>query len=238
MNQRHFNALLAVELTRARPAVTRLGIATLLALGVFWLLGRATPENLVAVTLGAGLGVAVGAVSFSVLRDRLDRTLEFFVALPTTAGTLVAAKFAAAALVPLPWAVATGVVFALAPPLGVRLGDPVGMAAGVLVAAWGALAVLSWVFIAAWARFEPNRAMMLPLALMVLAALMDKFAGSVLRLFGVRDVSAALLRLLEAPWLPLAAALLAAALFAGVGLIAFAITRRALRHYQPTGAEL
>ena len=238
MNQRHFNALLAVELTRARPAVTRLAIATPLALGVFWLLGRATPENLLLVTLGAGLGVAVGAVSSNVVRDQFDRTLELFVALPTTAGTLAAAKLAAGALVPLPWAVATGIVFAIGPPQGVRLGDPAGMAAGVLVAAWCALAALSWVFTAVWARFAPNRAGMFPLALMVLAALVDSIGGRVLRLFGVRDVSAALLHLLEAPWLPLAAALAGAALFAGVGWISFAITRRALRQYRPTGAEL
>ena len=238
MNQRHFNALLAVELTRARPVVTRLGIATPLALGAFWLLERATPENLLAVTMGAGLGVALVSVPITVLRDKLDRTLEFFVALPTTAGTLAAAKFAAAALVPLPWAVATAIVFALTPPSGVRLGDPVGTAAGVLVAAWCALAALSWVVTAAWARFAPTRAGMWPLALIVLMALVGSFAGRVLRLLGVRDVSAALLRLLEAPWLPLAAALVGAALFAGVGLIAFAITRRALGQYQPTGAEL
>lgn len=238
MNQRHFNALLAVELRRARTLLVRLGVATPVGLGVFFLLGKGTPENLLAVVLGAGLGVAVAGVPSGVLRDKLDGTLEFFVRLPAAPGTVAGARFAAAALVSLPWAIATGVVFALLARSHAFAGDPVGAGSGMLVASWCGLSALSWVAMAVWARFDPNRVGMWPLGLIVIVAVLGSASGRLLRALGVDDVSAAVSAVLKAPWLPLAAALLGAAVFAGVSLAAFEVTRRAFHRYRAAGSEL
>jgi hypothetical protein len=238
VNQRHFNALLAVELKRVRTVLVRLGVATPLGLGVFLLLGKGTPENFLAVVLGAGLGVAVAGVPSGVLRDKLDGTLEFFVRLPATPGTVAAARFAAAALTSLPWAVATGVVFAPLARSYAVAGDPVGAASGMLVASWCGLCVFSWVAMAVWARFDPNRVGMWPLGLIVMVAVLGSASGRLLRALGVNDVSAAVGAALKWPWLPLAAALLGVAVFAGVTVAAFEVTRRAFRRYRSAGSEL
>jgi hypothetical protein len=237
VNQRHFNALLAVELKRARPVLVRLGIATPLGLGVFLLLGKGTPQNLLAVVLGAGLGVAVAGVPSGVLRDKLDGTLEFFLRLPATPGTVVAARFAAAALASLPWALATAAVFALVARSYSIAGNPVAAAWGMLAVSWCALSALSWVAMAVWARFEPRRAGMWPLGLIVIVGVLGSISGRLLRALGVDDLSAVVSAALNAPWLPLAAALSGAALVAGVSLAAFHVTRCAFRDYRSAGGS-
>lgn len=237
VDQRHFNALLALELKRARPVVTRLAIATPLAVAVFLLLDRGTAENLLAVVLGAGLGVAAVGVPITVMRDKLDGSLEFLVTLPTSATTLAAAKFAAAALAGLPWALATAVVVVVRPPLPLGA-DPVGAAGAVMIAAWCGLAALSWSATAVWARFDPKRVGLFPLAAVVLLALGGSVMGRVLKLLGVEDLSVGIARLLAAPWLPLAAAAAGLVLFATIGLVSFLVTRRAFERFRPAAAEM
>jgi hypothetical protein len=150
---------------------------------------------------------------------------------------VAAARFAAAALASLPWAIATGAVFALFARSYPVVGDPVSAASGMLVASWCGLSALSWVAMAVWARFDPNRVGMWPLGLIVIVGVLGSASGRLLRALGVNDLSAAVSAALEAPWLPLAAALLGVAVFAGVSFAAFEVTRRAFHGYRSAGSE-
>ena len=115
MNLRHIVDLTQVEVWRGMSLLGRLYLLGAGGLALFFVIGKATDENILVVVMGVTLGAA-SVTPFAVMRDKLDRTLEFLLSLPVTVAELVAARFLAAAVGLLPGALATGVAYALVVP--------------------------------------------------------------------------------------------------------------------------
>ncbi len=227
MNLRRVGDLTRVEIRRARSLLGRLYLAGVAGLALFYLLGRATDENILVVAMGVSLGITV-TVPFAVMRDKLDRTLEFLLSLPVTVAELVAARFLAAAIGLLPGVIATGVAFAVVTPpaeFGVLAAvAPVQMALGY----WVLLTLGAWCLTAA-AACELTRLISWSIATMVvLVGLGVPWALGLLE----REGSAAALRsFLEQSYAPVAMGAVALVVAAALAVAAFAIAHRGLTRY-------
>lgn len=234
MNRTHFSALLGLELKRVQRLVLRLLIATVGVAVLLAVAGQGDAGTLIAVCLGTGIGVAL-TVPMGVSRDKMEHTLEFLCGLPTAAATVAAAKFAAAALVVLPWAALTACAigwFGVLHRFG--LGGVVAVPAA-LLGVWTMLSLLSWVLAAFLARFELEMLMGVPLGILVVILLV---VPRVLDAIGPRDPAAALQWFLRQPWAPAAIAAAAVALVVGIAALAFATARKAIATYRPRPAQL
>ena len=148
MNARHIRELTWVEVRRSAFLLRRLYLLGVVGLAFFFFIGQATDENILAIVMGVTLGAA-SVIPFAVMRDRLDRTMEFLLSLPVTVADLVVARFLAVAVGLVPGAVATGVSFALLTPPAdfgpLAALAPFQMALGF----WVLLTVVAWVLTAA-----------------------------------------------------------------------------------------
>ncbi|HEX7048753.1 MAG TPA: hypothetical protein VF188_00975 [Longimicrobiales bacterium] len=229
MSAGHFKALLGLELRRLAPTVLRVQGAALVLAALFILLGKASTENLLAAFIGTPIGATLLA-PMTIVRDKMERTLEFLCTLPATAGEIAAARFAAAALALAPGAALAGIAVAavdLPTPFDVLHG---GLLAAATVGFWLLLSIASWVLVAAAAAFEFARLLRWPLVVVALAVILLLRIAERVR---PADVAVALRDGPIPPWaLPAAASVLLVAL-AAAALFAFAITRRAVARYRP-----
>jgi hypothetical protein len=107
--------LLMLELRRERPQVIRMAVATVAISGIFFVAGKRSASDQLAVLLGSAIGMVL-LVPMGIVRDKMEGTLEFICGLPVEARDIAASRFAAGALVAIPWAIAVGVLtFAMGP---------------------------------------------------------------------------------------------------------------------------
>ena len=189
--------------------------------GVFFIAGKRTSADQMALVLGSGLGAAL-IVPIGIARDKMEGTLEFLCGLPVTPRVIGASRIAAGALLSLPWAVGAGVfAFRLLP--GFPL-NPFGVA----LLAWLVLVLLSACGTAVLARFELESVLGAPfVAALLLLVLLPRALRAV-----YPGLSADLV--LEFLGRPAAPALLALALlstFVACGAIALEIASRAFATY-------
>lgn len=227
MNLRHVGDLTRVEIRRAKSLLGRLYVAGIAGLALFYVLGRATDENILTVVMGVTLGTTI-MVPFAVMRDKLDRTLEFLLSLPVTVADLVAARFLAAAVSLLPGVIASGATFALVTPpteFGVLAAvAPVQMALGF----WVLLTLAAWCLTAA-AACELSRLIGWSIAAMVV--LLGWVVPWALGLLEREGPEAALRSFLEQPYAPVAMGAIVLAVAAALAVVAFAIAHRGLTRY-------
>ena len=227
MNLRHVVDLARVEIQRAKSLLGRLYIAGVAGLALFYVLGRATDENILAVVMGVTLGTTI-MVPLAVMRDKLDRTLEFLLSLPVTVADLVAARFLAAAASLLPGAIASGATFALVTPpaeFGVLATvAPAQMALGF----WVLLTLAAWCLTAA-AVCELSRLIGWSIAAMVV--LLGWVVPWALGLLEREGPAAALRSFLEQSYAPVAIGAVALVVAAALAVAAFAIAHRGLTRY-------
>ncbi|MXX69985.1 MAG: hypothetical protein F4Y74_13625 [Gemmatimonadales bacterium] len=227
MNLRHVGDLTRVEIQRAKPLLVRLYLAGAAGLVLFYIFGRATDENVLAVVMGVTLGLLV-VVPFAVMRDRLDGTLEFLLSLPVTVSDLVAARFLAAAAGLLPGVIATGVTLMLVEPpaeWGVLVGvAPFQIALGY----WALLTLAAWCLTAA-AACELTRLISWSIAAMVV--LLAWVAPWALGLLQREGIGGALRSFLEQPYAPVAIGAVTLAIFTALAAAAFGIAQRGVARY-------
>ncbi|MDE2719538.1 MAG: ABC transporter permease subunit [Acidobacteria bacterium] len=227
MNLRHVGDLTRVEIQRAKPLLVRLYLAGAAGLVLFYVIGRATDENVLVVVMGVTLGLVV-AVPIAVMRDKLDRTLEFLLSLPVTVADLVAARFLAAAAGLLPGVIATGVTLMLVEPpaeWGVLVGvAPFQIALGY----WALLTLAAWCLTAA-AACELTRLISWSIAAMVV--LLAWVAPWALGLLQREGIGAALRSFLEHPYALIAIGVVTLAIFTLLAAAAFGIAQRGVARY-------
>lgn len=227
MSPRHVANLTRVEIWRAKSLLGRLYLAGAAGLAIFFVIGKATDENILVVVMGVTLG-ATAVMPFSLMRDKLDRTLEFLLFLPVTVTDLVAARFLAAALGLLPGALATGLTSALvAPPVDfgpLAAIAPFQMALGF----WVLLTLAAWWATAA-AACELTRLIGWSVVAMVI------FVGYVAP-WGLAAIERTVSRgtfqsFLEQPYASVVMGTIAATITVALAIAAFDITRRGLGRY-------
>ncbi len=228
MNRRHFDALLALELRRAGPLMIRVALATAAGLGLLLVAGRGSGTNLSAVLVGTTVGYAL-AIPTAVLREKFDGTLGFLVGLPTTPGTIAAAKLAGAALAVLPGAAQVALAVAWLAPRGLFQGGPFGAALVALVGAWVALTCLSFFMASTIVRFELQTMAAAPVTVGVIALILGSLAVDRF----VPDPLGLLRRFLAAPWAPAASALAGLALAVAMASVSWRFSTRGIAHYRP-----
>ncbi len=236
-NGRHLRALLAIDLRRAWPGSRTIGLVTVGAVGLLVLFGKTSVVNVLVVVLGAGLGMATAGPPMTVMRDKIDGSLEFLCTLPTSARMIAAAKFLTSAVTVLPWSLGTAIIIAvMGVPHGFPMSAPAAALSGFFVI-WVTYCLVAWCLIVVWARFEPERVGLFPL-LVLLAALFG--AEPLLQWVGLND-PASTVELLRAfirqPWLRVAAPLLIAAAVGGLSALSFVLTAHAFANYRPKPAE-
>jgi ABC-type transport system involved in multi-copper enzyme maturation permease subunit len=189
--------------------------------GVFFIAGKRTSADQMALVLGSGLGAAL-IVPLGIARDKMEGTLELLCGLPVSPRVIAVSRIAAGALLSLPWAFGAGLfAFRLLP------GFPLNPF-GVSLLAWLVLVLLSACGTAVLARFELESVLGVPfVAALIVLVLLPRALRAL-----YPGLSADLV--LEFLGRPAAPALLALALlstFVACGAIALEITSRAFATY-------
>lgn len=230
MNWTRVNALTRVEVRRAMSLLVRLYLAGAGGLVLLFVLGQGTGESVLVVVMGVTLGAA-SVSPFAVMRDKLDRTLEFLLSLPVHVVDLVMARFLAATLGLIPGAVATGVSFALvsAPPefREIALVAPWQFAAGY----WLLLTLAAWCLTAAAASEVRGMIGYSVAAMVVLVGFAMPRLLSILDHEGVR---ATLEWFFAQPFAAVVLAGVAGAVMVVIAFTAFGLTHRAFARHQPS----
>jgi hypothetical protein len=189
---------------------------------VFYLAGKRAPSDLLATLIGSSLGVAL-IVPMGIARDKMEGTLEFICGLPVHSRDIAASRFAAVALLALPWAVVVGVFSRFAPALGML--SPAGAGA----VTWIALFFLGACATALLTRFDFESLLGAPVVIMVLLVVLVPRAVHAL----IPGMSAgAILQILNQPAAP---AIFGAGLLISVGATctaAFVVTARGFANYR------
>lgn len=220
-------SLLLLELRRQCRVAARLALVSLAVCAIFYIAGKKAPADMLALMLGCSLGVVM-IVPMGITRDKMEGTLDFICGLPIQPRAIAGSRFAALALLALPWAAVTGVLAG-----GVRevMGlDPMLVAATM----WLAMIVVGACLIALMALFELEVLFGLPLLILVLSLALLPRALRSLAPGLTRDAVVRFLQRPDAPYL-IAALVLAVALTAGT--VAFAATERGFAHYRPRGSS-
>ena len=218
--------LLRLELRRQRSFALRMAIVTVLIILVFYGAGKRAPADILALVIGSSLGTIL-IVPTGISREKMEGTLDFVCGLPVEPRTIAASRFAAVALIPVPWAVAIGVTSAAVPAIGAV--NPVVMAA----LAWLALTLAAGVGTALLTMYDLESLVGAPLLAFVVAAIL---VPRLMHALFPGITSAAVLQLLQRPAAPLAFTLVLLALVAIVGAVAFAITVRGFATYRSGGS--
>lgn len=227
MRSGHVVTLLSLELRRVAPTILRVQAAALVLAGLFMALAQNPAENILAVLVGTPIGVTM-VTPMTIVRDRMEGTLEFLCNLPATATELAAARFAAAPLGLLPAVVLAGIgvgVLGMPSPFDAT---PVIVQVAMMIAFWLMLTVASWLITATFASFEFARLLRWPLATVGMVVILSTVLG---RAFpaGFNDT---LRGFIMRPWAPIAVSVTLLILAAMASLGAFAVTRRVFGHYR------
>jgi hypothetical protein len=217
--------LLRLELRRHRSmAVRMMGLAILMCL-VFYALGKRSPSDLLAILIGSSLS-AVIMVPMGISREKMEGTLDSICGLPVEPRTIAASRFAAAAVLALPWASAIGLVSTFVPELGALNG------ARMAVLAWLAILLLGACCIAPFTIFDLETLIGLPFVALMLALMV---APRVVHAFLPGITQETIVQLLRRPVAPIVLSLLLMIAVAIVGAVSFAVTVRGFAIYRPGG---
>lgn len=227
MNPLHIRELTWVEVRRSAFLLRRLYLLGVVALAVFFFIGRATDENILAIVMGVTLGAA-SVTPFAVMRDKLDRTMEFLLSLPVTVADLVVARFLAVAVGLVPGVVAAGLSFALLTPPA-ELGPlaavaPFQMALGF----WVLLTVVAWVLTAAAASELSG---LLGWSVAALLVFVGFVVPRLVEFFDDTNASAVLDSFLRQPYAEVVIGCVVAAILLVVSMAAFAVAHRRFAGY-------
>jgi hypothetical protein len=215
--------LLLLELRRQRPMVLRMACLTIIVGVVFFLAGKRTPADFLAILIGSSLGVVL-IVPMGISRDKMDGSLDFLCGLPVESHAIAASRFIAVAVLAIPWAVGVGAAsFTL--PVMVSL-NPVGVA----ILTWLAMLLLGACGTALFTRFELESLLGAPVVAMVISVVLVPRVVHAL-IPGITQES--LLRFLQQPTTPLVLATVLPAAVGIVGAVAFGIASRGFATYRP-----
>ena len=228
VERRHVVALLKLELVRQRKFTLRLFGSTLFMGAVFCLLGQHGASSLLAVSLGAGIVMAL-IVPAGASRDKVEGTLEFLAALPTPPAAIATARLVAVVLTTLPWAVLTAAATPFA--LTMAHAHPVAATAvGALLGAWLLYTLIGWVGTGLFLRYEPRRFLGYPLAVLLLAVV---FLPKYVRLQIPAESAARLTWFVAQPWAPAVVALALVLLGGAVLAASLRLAVRGIELYRP-----
>lgn len=234
INRRHFDALIAIELKRTWKTLRLVLVMGIVAVVVLVATGKVTRFNLLALVLGGGLAPTIGAAA-TMLRDKMERTLEFLSTLPTEPSTIAAAKFCAIAVTALPWALVGAFVLVGSDLGGLPFASTELAWLSAAAAIWGSYLFLAWGLLALWTRFEPEQIGIFPIVILMILA----FGGDLLLdLLDPKRITAALEWLSTTPWAPAATAAAVLVAAAALGALAFQVMVSGIRTYRPRPAEL
>jgi hypothetical protein len=219
--------LLKLELRRQRPMVLKMALLTAFVCGVFYLVGKRAPVELLAAIAGSGLG-ALLIVPMGISRDKMEGTLDFICGLPVEPREIAASRFAAMALIATPWAVAIGAMAFAAP------GEPPMHPVALAVLSWLAMLVLGAGGIAMMTLFELETLLGFPFVAMVLVVVL---VPRVARAFLPGVSREALIELVRRPEAPLAISLVLIVVPSVVGAVAFAAAVRGFSAYMADPAR-
>ncbi len=227
MNPRHVRALVHLEVRRLGPVVSRLYLVWGGLLAAFAVLGSGSGEMILPLIVG-GTAATTLQVPRTVLRDKVERTMEFLLSLPASVPELVLARFAVGALVPLPGCIAGGIAFALLPlPAELQFMGGIGpfsLAFGV----WLLLTLMGWCMSAVGWAFD-LKAMTGPFVVLVLGVLF--ILPWVIRTFGPDDPVQSLLWFLGQPFAGVAIAAAVTVLVTATAAAAFLLACRGVARY-------
>ncbi len=218
----HVRSLLKLELRRQRPLLLRMVGMSAMTAAIFFMLGKRSPADQLAILLGTSLGI-VALVPAGITRDKMEGTLEFLIGLPVEPRAIVISRFIATALTAIPWAVLAGFLALTFPPPFQM--NPIG----VCILAWMLFVLLGICGIAVMTRFELESLVGAPLiAMLIVFGLGPRLVHAVAP--GLTAKS--LLVLLFQPYAPIVIAFAMIAAIAGVGTLAFVVTERAIATYR------
>ncbi|WP_420463125.1 hypothetical protein [Candidatus Palauibacter sp.] len=233
MNPRHVKALVHLEVRRLRSTVSRLYLVSGGLLAALALLGSFSGEMILPGIVG-GTAATTLQVPRTVLRDKVERTMEFLLSLPASVPELVLARFVAGALVPLPGCIAGGIAFALLPlPAELQFMGrvaPFGLALGL----WLLLTLMGWCMIAVGWAFD-RKAMTGPFVVLVAGVLF--ILPWVIRTLGPDDPGQSFRWFLGQPFAGAAVAAAATVVVAATATAAFLLACRGVARYAPRPEE-
>lgn len=210
--------LLLLELRRQRAAVLRMVMLTVVVEAVFFAAGKRSPDNLLASLLGCCIGVVL-IIPMGISRDKMEGTLDFICGLPVEARDIAASRFAALAVLTIPWAVAVGA-------LATRVPQSAALSpAGVVVLAWLTMLSLGSIATALFICFDLETLLGAPVVGLIIAVvLIPRIARALLP----QVTAELLLRFLSGPSAPLILAAVLLLVAGGVTTASFALSVRAL----------
>lgn len=227
MNPRHVKALVHMEVRRLRSIVSRVYLVCGGLLGALALLGTFSGEMILPMIVSL-TAVTTLQVPRTVLRDKVERTMEFLLSLPASVPELVLARFAAGALVPIPGCIAGGIAFALLP-LPAELQFMGGMAPFSLAfGLWLLLTLMGWCMSAVWWAFD-LKAITGPFVVLAVGLLL--ILPWVIRTLGLNDPGQSLRWFLEQPFAGAAFAAAAMVVMIATAAAAYLLACRGVARY-------
>jgi hypothetical protein len=215
--------LLRLELRRQRSLVVRMIGLTILVCLVFYALGKRTQSDRLAIVIGTSLS-AVILVPMGISREKMEGTLDFVCGLPVEPRTIAASRFAAAAIIALPWATGIGFVSTLAPTIGALNGVVVA------VLAWLGIMLLCECCMALFTIFDLESLIGWPFAAFIISLMV---LPRVVRAVFPGITEETILQLLQRPATPVVLSLVLLIAAAIVGALSFAMTTRGFANYRP-----
>jgi hypothetical protein len=220
-------ALLLLELRRQRAVATRMALLTIAIGLVFYLAGKRTPGDMLAILIGSSLGTVL-IVPMGISRDKMEGTLEFICGLPVEAREIAYSRFAAMALVALPWAVGVGLLSPFVPSFGVV--QPAALA----ITIWLVLVMLGSCAIALMTCFDLESVLGVPLISGVILLVLVPRASRALFPELTADAFLRFAGRPEAPAILMGGLLVA---LAAIGAAALKVTERGFAGYRPNTAS-
>lgn len=215
--------LLRLELRRQRAFALRMVFATVVIIPLFYVLGKRTAADMLAVLIASSLG-SIMLVPMAIAREKMEGTLDFVCGLPVEPRTIAASRFIAAALFPIPWAIAIGVTSGAVPAIAAL--NPFGVAA----LAWLALALLGAIGTALCTLYDLESLLGAPLVAFVIAMVIVPRAVHALVPWITPQ---AILQQLQRPAAPFVLSLVLLIGVTIVGALSFAATARGFANYRP-----
>jgi len=200
----------------------------LLMVGLFFVAGKRSPADHLAIFLGIGFGASL-LVPLGIWRDRLEGTLDFLCGLPVEASSIAASRFIVVALGALPWSIGVAIAAARLPaeyslnPIAVAivvwlLFTLVGACLAALIAKFGIEGLAGWPVIAIGS--------------------LTLLGPRLLRHFVPGFSAKQLFELAQRPYASAAAAAILLIMIGLLGTLAFEVTTRAIASFRHDTSQL